>query len=138
MRLDSEGIEGIALELIAEFAPGDSDTCGVKVRLGGDEETVIGIARGDGTVYVDRTRSGAVGFSPHFPGRHSARLAVRDGAPVRLHILVDATSVEVFAEGGRVVLTDQIFPSPASRGVSLFATGAPARLRSLDAWELRP
>ena len=53
-------------------------------------------------------------------------------------MLVDATSVEVFADGGRVVLTDQIFPEPDSRGVSLFATGGTARLRSLEAWELRP
>ena len=51
---------------------------------------------------------------------------------------VDATSVEVFADDGLVVFTDQIFPSPTSRGVSLFATGGAARLRSLEAWELRP
>ena len=86
-------------------------------------------------------RSGAVGFSPHFPGRHSARLATGGGEAdwsIRLHLLVDATSVEVFADGGRVVLTDQVFPNPSSRGVSLFATGGSARLRSLDAWALRP
>ena len=38
-------------------------------------------------------------------------------------MLVDATSVEVFADGGRVVLTDQIFPKPEQPGVSLFANG---------------
>jgi fructan beta-fructosidase len=137
-RLDGEGVEGVSLELIAEFEPGDADTFGLEVRRGSGEATAIGISRGDGTIYVDRTRSGAVGFSPHFPGRHSARLAIGDGGRIRLHILVDATSVEVFADDGRVVLTDQIFPGPASRGVSLFATGGAARLRSLDAWELRP
>jgi sucrose-6-phosphate hydrolase SacC (GH32 family) len=123
--------------MIAEFEPGDADFFGLKVRRGEREETVIGIDRRAGKVYVDRTRSGAVGFSPHFPGRHFALLAAGAG-PVRLHVFVDATSVEVFADGGRVVLTDQIFPAPASRGVSLFATGGAARLRSLDAWELQP
>ena len=53
-------------------------------------------------------------------------------------MLIDATSVEVFADDGQVVLTDQIFPAGTSRGVSLFAIGSPARLRFLDAWELRP
>jgi len=139
IQLSDEGIQGLALEIIAEFEPGDADEFGLKVRRGDREETVIGFNRRVGTVSVDRARSGAVGFSPHFPGRHSAPLAIGDASrPVRLHLLVDATSVEVFADGGRVVLTDQVFPSPASRGVSLFATGGTARLRSLDAWELRP
>jgi levanase len=53
-------------------------------------------------------------------------------------VLVDATSVEVFADNGTVVLADQIFPNPESGGVSLYSTGGTARLRSLAAWELRP
>ena len=67
-RLDGEGVEGVSLELIAEFEPGDTDTFGLEVRRGSSEATAIGISRRDGTIYVDRTRSGAVGFSPHFPG----------------------------------------------------------------------
>ena len=135
-KLDVDGVAGSALELIAEFEPGAADHFGLKVRRGEREETLIGVDRRAGTVYVDRVSSGIVGFSPHFPGRHSARLSPGDG-PIRLHVLVNATSVEVFADGGRVVVTDQIFPAPTSRGVSLFATGGAARLRSLDAWELR-
>ena len=73
-----------------------------------------------------------------FPGRHSATAIGDQAQPIRLHVLVDATSVEVFADDGQVALTDQIFPDPASRGVSLFATGGAARLRSLDVWDLRP
>jgi fructan beta-fructosidase len=137
-RLDGEGVQGVSLEIIAEFEPVDSDTFGLKVRRGDGEETVIGLAHRDGAIYVDRTRSGAVGFSSHFSGRHSARLASGDGGRIRVHVFVDVTSVEVFADGGRVVLTDQIFPKPTSRGVSLFATGGAARLRTLDVWELRP
>jgi fructan beta-fructosidase len=57
---------------------------------------------------------------------------------LRLHLLVDAISAEVFADDGRVVLTDQVSPKQQSRGVSLFATGGTARLRLLEAWELRP
>jgi len=137
-RLGDNGVDGLSLEIIAEFDHGDADEFGLKVRCGDGEETLIGVDRGARTVFVDRARSGAVGFSPHFAGRHSARLSVGDGTQlVRLHVIVDATSVEVFADGGRVVLTDQIFPKPDSRRVSLFATGGAARLRSLESWELR-
>ena len=135
--LAAQGIEGDAVEILAEWEPGDAVTFGLKVRQGEGEETRIGFDRRAGMVFLDRTRSGNVGFSPQFPGRHVAPVRIGDG-PVRLHVLVDATSVEVFAEGGQVVLTDQIFPSPTSRGISLFATGGEARLRSLDAWKLRP
>lgn len=132
-------LEGTALEIVADFEPGDAEAFGLKVRQGQDEETVVGFDRRAGEVFIDRTRSGESRFSPQFAGRHAAKLAL--GAKdrrVRLHLLVDTTSVEVFADGGRVVLTDQVFPKPDSRGVSLFATGGTARLDSLEAWELRP
>jgi fructan beta-fructosidase len=139
VRLSDSGVEGFAMEIIADFDPGDADSFGLKVRQGQWEETVIGFDRRAGELFLDRSRSGAVGFSPHFAGRHAAKLAMPEGdSPVRLHLLVDATSVEVFADGGRIVLTDQVFPKQESRGVSLFAAGGTARLRSLEAWELRP
>ena len=138
-RLAEPGVEGLAVEIIAEFDHGDADEFGLKVRCGDREETLIGVDRAAGTLFVDRTRSGAAGFSPHFAGRHSARLPVGYGSrPIRIHVIVDATSIEVFADGGRVVLTDQIFPKPSSRGVSLFATGCESHLRSLEAWDLHP
>jgi fructan beta-fructosidase len=137
--LADEGIEGLALEILAEFEPGDAESFGLKVRRGHGEETVIGADCRAGEVFIDRSRSGEVKFSPHFPGRHAARRAAADRAsPILLHVLVDATSVEVFADNGTVVLTDQIFPNPESAGVSLYSTGGTARLRSLAAWELRP
>jgi sucrose-6-phosphate hydrolase SacC (GH32 family) len=108
----------------------------LKVRTGRDEETVIGIDPRVGQLFVDRTRSGEVGFHPEFSGRHTAPLRVNNGH-VRLHVLVDWSSVEVFAGAGESVITDQIFPSPESNGVALYARGGTARLRSLDAWALR-
>ncbi|HEV3165016.1 MAG TPA: glycoside hydrolase family 32 protein [Isosphaeraceae bacterium] len=138
-QLNAEGVEGLALEVILEFEHGDAEDFGLKVRCGDGEETVIGVDRRAQTVYVDRSHSGNVNFSPHFAGRHSAHLSIGDGSQlVRLHVIVDATSVEVFADAGRLVLTDQIFPRPGSQAVRLFATGGAARLRSLEAWKLAP
>jgi fructan beta-fructosidase len=138
-RLGGEGIEGRALKIVAELEPGDAESYGLKVRRGDGEETVIGVDRRSSEVFVDRSRSGDVKFSPGFPGRHAARRPSDErGRPIRLHVLVDTTSVEVFADDGAVVITDQVFPRPESRGVSLFAEGGTARLRSLEAWELRP
>ncbi|QEH38276.1 Levanase precursor [Aquisphaera giovannonii] len=137
--LGGEGVEGTALEVAAAFRPGDCATVGLKVRTGEGEETVIGFDRKSGELFVDRTRSGKVAFSRDFPGRHAAKLPAGAADDVLfVYALIDATSVEVFADGGAVAMTDQIFPRPDSRGVSLFATGGTARLESLSAWPLRP
>jgi levanase len=106
------------------------------VRTGAGVETVVGVDAKRGELFVDRTRSGQVAFNPEFDSREPAPLRAENGR-VRLRVLVDWSSVEVFAGAGETVITDQIFPPPGSDGVSLYAEGGTARLVSLDAWPLR-
>ena len=135
LSLAEQGIQGKALEIIAEFEVGDAGVFGLKVRTGEDEETLVGYDVAAGEVFVDRTQSGDVSFHPEFAARHAAPLPAKDGR-VRLHVFVDWSSVEVFASDGQVTITDRIFPSPESDGVALFAEGGTARLVSLDVWEM--
>jgi sucrose-6-phosphate hydrolase SacC (GH32 family) len=65
----------------------------------------------------------------------SAPLALPDGR-LTLRILVDRTSIETFADGGRVSLTGCCLPGQGDLGVSLYARGGAARVRSLVAYEL--
>ncbi|MEU6734934.1 glycoside hydrolase family 32 protein [Streptomyces physcomitrii] len=122
--------DGRTLDIEARFSPGGAERFGLELRAGDGQKTVVGYDAAAGEVYVDRTHSGDTGFSPDFPGTQRAPLAVRDGE-VRLRILLDASSVEVFGGAGESVLTDQIFPG-APEGVRLFAEGGTARLKSLD------
>ena len=125
------------MEIIAEFQVGTASEFGLKVRTGpGGEETLIGYNAIAGELFVDRTKSGQVDFSPRFPSRETAPLAAKNGR-VKLHIFVDWSSVEVFADDGRVSITDQIFPKPSSEGLALFANGGVARLVSLHIWQLQ-
>ena len=129
--------QGASLEILAEFELGTAYDFGLKVRVGAAEETRIGYNRLRGEVYVDRQKSGVSEFSAYFPGRHSAPLPTSEGQ-VRLHIFVDLCSVEVFANGGRAVITDLIFPHPKSIGLEAFCQGGTAHLRSLEVWKLHP
>jgi levanase len=129
-------VRGKALEIKAHLRLGSAEEAGLKVRAGNGEETVIGYDAQAGEVYVDRTRSGRVDFSRDFPGVQRAPLAARHGK-VHLRILVDWSSVEVFADRGQTVITDQIFPSATSDGVQLFADGGTARLDSIKIRRLR-
>jgi len=133
--LDAQGISGRALELVAVFRPGDADRVGLNVRVGGNEKTVVGYDASEEHVYVDRRASGAH-VHDAFPARNAAPLSLNNGR-VKLHVLVDWSSVEVFANDGVRVLTHRIFPDSQSTNVSLFASGGRARLVQLDAWALR-
>lgn len=56
---------------------------------------------------------------------------------LQLEVLVDRTSIEVFANQGRVSLTSCCLPTDAEPGVSAYATGGAARLQSLEVHTLR-
>lgn len=103
---------------------------GVDVRVGDTgtrEHTRIGFDRATHCVFVDRSSSGFAPEDTHFAGRRSVTLPVRAAqSPLRLRIFVDASSLEVFVNGGEVVITEQIFPSEASTGIALYATAGSA------------
>jgi len=134
--LAKDGLSGRTLELIATFDSGDAETVGLHVRTGEEERTVVGYDATTNTVFVDRTRSGTVDFQEGFASRNAAPLSTTDRR-VTLRVLVDRSSVEVFANDGARVLTHCIFPDSTSDGVAAFATGGTAELVSLDAWPLR-
>jgi sucrose-6-phosphate hydrolase SacC (GH32 family) len=77
-----------------------------------------------------------VTFHPKFSGVYDAPLTLRDGK-VRLHIFVDACSVEVFVNEGEQVLTALVYPSAASRGVEFFGPSDTAKVSSVNVWTLK-
>lgn len=128
--------EGRALDIEATFSLKDAERFGLKVRTGaGGEETVIGYDSTTQELYVDRTRSGAVDFNSTFPGVQRAPLRAENGK-VKLRILVDWSSVEVFAGSGEAVITDRIFPDPNSQGVQVFAENGSVQLDRARVWHL--
>jgi fructan beta-fructosidase len=130
------GIDGATLDLDLTFAVHSAQQVGVDVHTGNGQYTRIGYDTATYQLFIDRTHSGDVTFDPTFSGTQSAHLPLPDGH-LGLRILVDTSSVEVFAAQGQVVLTDQVFPDPSSTGVTLFATGGVADLVTGTGWHLR-
>ncbi|MFF5184984.1 GH32 C-terminal domain-containing protein [Streptomyces sp. NPDC000345] len=132
-------VHGGSQELQADLTAGTADRFGLDVRTGGGQRTRIGYDTATGEVYIDRTDSGATDFDPAFSGVQRAPLGLH-GGQLSLHVLVDASSVEVYARntrGEQVVLTDQVFPDPSSTGIDAFAEGGTATLDHLQAWQLK-
>ena len=129
-------LRGDSLEIVAKFLVNPTvDRFGFRVQIGNGEHTTIGYETKNQILLVDRTQSGQADFSPHFSAVHTAKMQPINDV-VLLHIFVDRSSVEVFGNNGSVVMTEQIFPAPASLGVETFADGGQVILKSLDVYQL--
>ncbi|WP_375437577.1 glycoside hydrolase family 32 protein [uncultured Hymenobacter sp.] len=85
------------------------------------EELVIGYDKQANQYYIDRSKAGQMAFSSTFAGRHPApRLA--NGSVADLTLLFDATSVEVFADGGLTTMTELFFPTQPYTTLKLKST----------------
>jgi fructan beta-fructosidase len=128
-------VKGECYEIEAELEPGDRGEIGFRLRTSQGVATVVGIVPATSSLYVDRTESGDVSFSKDFSGRFSTLL--NDTKRVKLHIFVDRSSVEVFANDGEKVMTDRIYPPPASTGIEVYSTSKEGKVVSLKVWQLQ-
>ena len=133
-RISSRNFRGNEAEIEVEFYPAGAAEFGLLIHKGASEQTIVGVKR-SGVLFVDRTRSGDVKFNPKFAGVSSGPIQLKE--IVSLHILVDRSSVEVFGNGGEVVLSERVFPKPTSDRVELYSTGGEARVKSLRMWKLK-
>jgi fructan beta-fructosidase len=128
-----DAVPGSAQIIEAEMLPGSAERVEFRLFGSGDgsEGTVLSYNTASARLILDRTRSGNTGFHEKFPSVESAPLVLEDGA-LKLQIVVDHCSVEVFAQGGKVVLTDLIFPEAENRENWLSAEGGPATILKLS------
>jgi sucrose-6-phosphate hydrolase SacC (GH32 family) len=109
-------------EFSGTVAPGRE----LRIALAGAE---LGYDPGKGEIYVDRTH-GNVDFSPKFPARTAAPVQLH-GRPLTLHVFVDRSCIEVFADGGRISLTNLVYPMQSRAPVIL--AGA---IDNFEGWKL--
>jgi beta-fructofuranosidase len=129
-------VAGDALELVVELDSTEGGRCGLAVRraVDGAEQTDICYDSAHRQLIVDRSRSSLDLDTDR--GLHIAPLTLSPGEPLRLHVFLDRSVIEVFANE-RVSITSRIYPTrPDSVTVALLADGADTRLTALDAWQL--
>ena len=129
-----KGIRGDCLEIVAEFEVQGAKSLGLKVRHspGGKEETLIVYDNERKRLGLDATRS-SLGAGVHRDARWDS-LELRPGELLRLHVFLDRSVIEVFANH-RACITGRIYPSlpdslsldysrsAATRGSSLWICG---------------
>jgi fructan beta-fructosidase len=74
-----------------------------------NERVIIGYDKTVRQYYIDRSQSGNVDFNKDF-GRKYTAPRLSDNKATQLTLVVDASSVELFADGGSTVMTGVFFP----------------------------
>jgi fructan beta-fructosidase len=90
---------------------------------GRGERTVLRFDAGQGRIELDRRASGEVAFHPAFAAVEVAPMPATS-QPLRLTVIVDASSIEVFANEGETVMTALVFPTAPYDRVTLGAADA--------------
>lgn len=71
---------------------------------------------------IDKTKSGLTAFSGDFPGVHYGKRAAND-KPLSLTLILDVASLEMFADGGSLVMTETFFPTADFTDIKLRSRG---------------
>ncbi|MEI6949083.1 glycoside hydrolase family 32 protein [Paraflavisolibacter sp. H34] len=111
---------------------------GFSVVLSNDlgEEVVIGYDPQHHHYFIDRSRSGKVDFHQEFAARHTAPRQAT-GSALDLTLVVDASSVELFADGGLSVMTALFYPRQPFHQLTLRSADG-AEVKKLTYSPLKP
>ena len=128
---------GVVQNIDVTISPHSARRAGLVVRgsANGEVGTRIVYDTERRTLTLDRSKSGESGFSNAFSKAHIVDLPLVDGK-LHLTVVVDRDSVEVFADHGRTVITDLVFPGEDDNRVSVFAEGGNATFSDLAITDL--
>jgi beta-fructofuranosidase len=135
--LPVSGFRADSLEIRLELDPGDAREVGITVRRSPDaaEETTITYDGASRNIVLDTGRSSL--NSDANRSIYKSPLELRSGELLRLTVFVDASVVEIFANG-RACLTGRIYPTRHdSQEIGLFSNGGQAKLKSMDAFQIK-
>jgi fructan beta-fructosidase len=117
-------------EVVLEFEISGEDThVGLEFRNDKQQKLIIGFDSPKKQFYIDRTNAGASDFSRDFAGTHYAP-RISTNKIVRLHLILDVASAELFADNGEVVITDIFFPDELYNSVTIFCSRGAIQLKS--------
>ena len=145
-----EAVEGRAIEIVAEIDPQNAPMVELNVlrsplkeeftriafyKNRGHYERVLGTGRHLSMITIDTSHAST---APDVLSRtpETAPVNIESDEPVTLRVFVDHSVVEVFVNNKQCAAV-RVYPERAdSVGVSMRSQGAPAVIKSLDAWSM--
>ena len=117
-----DGVQGDTLEVVAEIAPQDARSWGLKLAAPSSADESL-LVRGES----DRL---------NVAGTEVPGIRFGEGGTVKLHLFFDRSVLEVFINDGIQSVTRVVYPDEGELGVHLFAEGGTAIVKSMGIWEI--
>lgn len=128
----NDGVCEILLDLDCRKA----DSIGIRISNKEGEFVTITYNPSDNTLSFDRRHSGIVDFSQDFPAVTVAP-TFENGNKVSLRIFIDKSSMEVFGNNGKFVMTNLVFPTKPYSTISIEANGGNAKIENLKIYSIK-
>ena len=129
------GNEG-AYEIELTIENQDADVIGFRLYNDKGEEVDMQYDMKEKKFSMDRRKSGDVGFNENFP--MLTWTAIESGKDeLKLRLFVDKSSVEAFGDGGRFVMTNQVFPSEPYTHIDFYSKGGAYKVDSFVIYKLK-
>lgn len=145
-----------AFEIEMNLSTAGTEVAGLRLANSRGEHTDIYLDRKAGKLVMDRVHSGIVDFGknsvPHEKEAHDNRIAnsinyvddfalatwgpLSDKAGHTLRILADKCSIEIFLDGGKVAMTNLVFPNEPYNTLQFYSQGGSYRVNSLNLYKL--
>lgn len=147
-----------AYELEMDITPGTSGVAGFDLMNAKGEAAKIYLDMKAGRLVMDRTASGLVAFGeksePHAKETDDHRktmsvnyqndfalgtwapLSLCEGKTYHLNVFVDKCSVEIFVDGGRIAMTNLVFPTEPYNTLRFYTEGGEAQVSNMKVYKL--
>jgi beta-fructofuranosidase len=127
-----DGVAGRCLDLLVDATSSPGAALRLHLAVGSACATVLTVDPWSGTATLDRRGSGqgeaVVTTAPLRPD---------PGGHMSLRLLLDRSSVEVFLDGGRTVLSARLYPDDDADDLRVEALAGPVLLDRVGSWRLR-
>jgi len=130
--VDTKGIPLNQSEMIFNFQFNNGSQFGMPEEFGisfsneNGEVLNLGYIPGEKIFFVDRTDAGRTDFSDNFAGIHTAPFDAGEG--MKIQLFMDASSLEVFVDNGKLVMTDIVFPTKPYNSLKIFTKNGNVKL----------
>lgn len=147
-----------AYELEMDITPNTSGVAGFDLMNAKGEVAKIYLDMKSGKLVMDRTASGLVAFGeksePHAKETDDHRktmsvnyqndfalgtwapLSLCEGKTYHLNVFVDKCSVEIFVDGGRIAMTNLVFPTEPYNTLRFYTEGGEAQVSNMKVYKL--
>lgn len=122
-------------EITADFEAAKNSTVEFTLSNAQGEKVVMTYDAAARTMSFDRTQAGVSDFSESFPAITVAPTRENSGK-VQLRIFVDRSSIELFGNNGKFVMTNLVFPNAPYNTLAVGAKGT-AKLNSLKVYNIK-